>query len=702
MSDIGSQSTIGIESVEWLDAGAGNLTVRVTGRRRRRRAWLGAETRAPAVLTVGADAGRQRFSALPEPPSLAGAAPGTWRLSFSIPGELAPELRDHAFLTLGGVTVALPVPESATADLSGVDSSGADSPAPAPAEPTQDVGPPGDEAGVGDAGAEVRPPSLEIERAWQRADAAERAGAALGDRVDELERTLTQETLRHDLAREQFAGAQARIAALEAALVLAEQQVADAAPVASEPPPAETDRLRVERALRSRRSDAPRVPAEPPAPTSRPAATPLTGGAGLPEPTLVAALRAELGARSGSEAALRARLVQAETRLAARVLLEQRTSTTLRELRAELERLGEALEHERGLRRAAEAEVAEMRGRIGGQRDRSRDVYDAIGEIRGALENLLDGDDDGGDDDIDAPAPGPAGAVTPERLSDALARLRETSPPRESAPEGEPSPAPDPPAVAEVAAFTGSPTAPTLGPALARLAGRDADLAGRLLLDLIGAQHVAYPHPVAYDLMLGPGHGCVQVTVGEGAPVIELSGAGRTREQVGFRVLGGPARLMRLLLAGRLRRLLRVGVARVRGDRRGVLALRALLTLPLDLGQLRRSGMRARPETLLAFVAAAIDPAWTRGERFTVALLTPGAEGEGEAAYLQVLDGRAPLVTRNAPAGRIAVSLSGPPEGLAASLAGERDDGLGFGADISGDVGALTVLRGWIDRARCG
>jgi hypothetical protein len=668
MSDIGSQSTIGIETVEWLDAGAGNLTVRVTGRRRRRRAWLGAETRAPAVLTVDAAGGRQRFSVLPETPSLAGAAPGTWRLSFSVPGELAPELRDHAFLTFGGVTVPLQVPDAAPAGSSGAT-------APVPAEPTPDARAPRDEdaGGADDADSlpedapDVRAPSLEIERAWQRADAAERAGAALGNRVRELERTL------------------------------AERQLADAAPVAPAPPPAETDRLRIEQALRSRRGDAPRVPAEPTAPIPRPRTAPLTGGAGLPEPALITALRAELGARSGSEAALRARLVQAEARLAARVLLEQRTTATLRELRGELERLGEALERERELRQAAEAEVAEMRARIGGEHDRSRDVYDAIGEIRGVLEDLRDTDDA-----TDAPSPAPTGAVTPERLSDALARLRETSPPREPAEAGDP-----PSVVVTPAAGVGAgvavprpPTAPTLGPALRRLARRDADLAGRLLLDLLGAQHVAYPHPVAYDLMLGAGHGCVQVTVGEGAPVIELSGAGRTREQVGFRVLGDPAHLTRLLLAGRLRRLLRVGVARVRGDRRGVVALRALLTLPLDLGQLRRAGMRARPETLLALVAAAIEPVWTRGERFTVALLTPGAGGD--SAYLQVRDGQAPLVTRTAPEGRIAVSLSGDSDRLAASLAGEPDDALRRDAEITGDAGALTVLREWIDRARCG
>jgi hypothetical protein len=67
-----------------------------------------------------------------------------------------------------------------------------------------------------------------------------------------------------------------------------------------------------------------------------------------------------------------------------------------------------------------------------------------------------------------------------------------------------------------------------------------------------------------------------------------------------------------------------------------------------------------------------------------------------------VRDGRAPLVTRTAPEGRIALSLSGPPERLAASLAGERDDDHERDAEISGDAGALTVLREWIDRARCG
>jgi hypothetical protein len=721
MSDLGSQGTVGIDSVEWLDAGAGYLTVRVTGRRRRRRAWQGAENRAPAVLVVEAESGRQRFSAMPEPPSLGGAVPGTWRLSFSIPGELAPDLRSHAFLMLGGVNVPLPVPESAalaapSAPPPANPAPAPANPAPAPAErpappeqstppqpqiPLEPQIPPEPPTPPEPTPARVEPAdtpaaSLEIERAWQRADEAERTGSALGERVSELERMLAQERRQHELASQerdrrdraaQLTGAQA---ARHRDLTL-EQLTA-----------AETNRLRAERSLRSALGGRSRVPAEPtaPAPATAGASAPvppqLTGGAGLPEGDLVTALRSELGARAGAEAGLRARLVAAETRLAARVLLEQRTTTTLRELRSEFERLAEALDRERELRRAAEAQVADMRTQLGGQRERSRDVYDAIVEIRGALGDLRE---PGAED----PAPGGADAVTPERLSDALARLRETSPPRESPDATSVVPAAVVPTSVGAAAVGAvrvapaggrAPGTPTLAPALRRLAGRDADQAGRLLLDLLGAQRAAYPYPVAYDLILGAGHGCVQVTVGSSEPpVVEVTGAARARERVVFRVLGDPAQLTRLLLAGRLRRLLRVGVARVRGDRRGLVALRALLTLPLDLSALLRAGMRARPETLLALAAAAVDPAWTRGERFTMALIAP----TGDSAYLQVRDGRAPLVTRTAPEGRIAVSLTGPGERLAASLAGETD-----GAEISGDAGALGVVREWLQRARCG
>ena len=766
MSDLGSSAAVGIESVEWVDAGAGNLTVRVTGRWRRRRGWGRAEARAPAALVVEADGRRHRFPATPEPPSLANVAPGHWRLSFSLPAELASQLGPHAQLTLGTVTVPLPVPESATRGASppGPDTgrapraspppapfrepAPAPSPAPAPAgdavigpETGQAPGepsfvelprkplpielpggppdpsatapePPGalapgepaaEPAGrAPDAAGPAPPPDdagLEIERAWRRADDAERRADAAQQRMGALEASLAQARRAQEDAA---AAAAAAVSAAEAARELADRRTV--APGGA--PAAEAARLDAEAALRSaRRSDAPpRVPAEPPAAVAGRHGPPRQGGAGLPEPDLVAALRRELGARVSAEAGLRARLVQAETRLAARVLLEQRTTATLRDLRGELDRLGESLGREREARRAAEAETARIRAELGGRRERSLDVIEAIGEIRGALEGLRT-PAEGAEG---AAVPDPAGAVEPERLGDALARLRATQQPRDDAAPG-PSPdappggasmpvastpvAASPAAAASTAAAARPPGAPTLEVALRRLLRSDADQAGRLLLGVLGAQRAAYPHPVAYDLVLGPGRGCVQVTVGEGDPEIVISGAARAREQVAFQVVGDPARIARLLLAGPLRRRLRFGVARVRGDRAGFAALRALRTLPLGLLDLSRDGMRAEPGTLLALVAGMLDPAWTRGERFTIAC----RDEAGRAAWLQIRDGRAPLVTPTAPEGRVSASLSGSEVQLTRALAGAPS-----AAQVGGDPGALAVLREWIDRAQCG
>ena len=105
MSDL--PSALGIEAVELVNEGGRNVTVRVTGRWRRRRP----ELRGQAMLVVETGTVRQRFVAMPEPPSLIGAAPGTWRMSFTVPAELAPQLPGRTFLQLGAMMVPLPVGE---------------------------------------------------------------------------------------------------------------------------------------------------------------------------------------------------------------------------------------------------------------------------------------------------------------------------------------------------------------------------------------------------------------------------------------------------------------------------------------------------------------------------------------------------------------------------------------------------------------
>ena len=854
MSELPGTAAVGIESVEWLDADGGNLTVRITGRWRRRRGWVGAGSRGPTMLVVESGGRRHRFPALPEPPSLAGTPPGMWQLSFSVPAGLAPELGGNAWLAFGTLTVPLPIPESA---VGRADAEPPAAPDAAPREPgvravdPATVGPAPEEPGARavdpapeEPGARAVDPApeepgaraagLEIERAWRRADDAERAAAELATRMRELQDALhreradreriaasladrdrvrraaeqrahAEEAMRHDLARRLASGERRTASAREALGDLAtaedrirelERRLADARRAADEAEQAaaaaiaarvraerargepgshpalgeeraEAERLRLEDVLRSRReSTGARVPAEPPtavAPPPEAAATASSrppvqvGGplpAGLTPSGMVAGLHRELDARASAEAGLRARLVAAETQLAARVLLQQRTTATLRELRAELDGLRETLTRERDRRRAAEAQTARLRRELGGQRERSRDAYDAIGQLRDVLGPVQGGREaPAGAGGRDAPAPGAGGgptgsdagpgdaaqaeAIVPDRLSDALARLREATEPREpgpgpaqppggatpapgpgpAPPSGGATPAPGPGPASPPGGATPAPGAavssvagvgrPTLEPAFRRLAAHDADLAGRLLLDLLPCQWVAYPHPIAYDLVLGPGRGCVQVTVGAGAAHVELQGAARTREQVDVRIVGDPGRLARLLTVGPLRRLLRFGIARVRGRRGthrlgwrgddGVDAIRALLALPLDLTGLRAAGMRPEPETLLALVAAMIDPAWTRGERFTLAHV----DEQARTVYLQVRDGEPPRVSRTAPEGRVATEASGSATALAVALSGSQP-AWERSVTVRGDSGPPALLTDWVKRAQSG
>jgi hypothetical protein len=191
----------------------------------------------------------------------------------------------------------------------------------------------------------------------------------------------------------------------------------------------------------------------------------------------------------------------------------------------------------------------------------------------------------------------------------------------------------------------------------------------------------------------------VQVTAGDRGVSVERASGARGQEQVVFQIVGDPARLARLFTAGPLRRLLRIGVARVRGRREGVDVLRALLALPLDLGALLGAGVALDSETLFTLLAAMIDPAWTRGERFTVS----HTDERGHAVFLQVRDGQAPIVSLEPPPGRVATELSGPVASLWQLFAdGGSQAQAGAGLSLSGDQGPLALVRTWANRAQSG
>jgi hypothetical protein len=298
------------------------------------------------------------------------------------------------------------------------------------------------------------------------------------------------------------------------------------------------------------------------------------------------------------------------------------------------------------------------------------------------------------------PSPSPPtltpGPIQADQLSAALTRLRQTTPPAPEEPvtEGTVSVEPDTPEPPE------RPAKPWLGKAFRTLSARDPSQAGRLLLALLPAQRVADPQPVAYDLVLGD-LACARVTVSSTGAQIDLGDAPRPPAEVDFQLVGDLASIARLLAAGpvarRIGRLLfRHRLARVRGDRDRLAALESLIDTPLTMGRLRAAGVRLDPLLAMTVAGLMIEPAWTAGERFTIAHRDRGAPAPD--AYLHIRDGRAPLAAEAPPHGPVATTIECRADDLIVVLAGAHVASVA----ISGDDRPVALIRQWLDRAQCG
>ena len=374
----GAQPALAIDGVEWLAMADNVLTVVVTGRWRRRASWRGRP-----VLVVEAHGRHHRFRAIPDPPSVAGATPGTWRMSFSVPADLAPSLGGHAWLQLGAVVVPLPgvieagarPPEAAgeprheRGGQPPAESWGGPEPRPA-VEPTTQAEPP-EPASEGE---QPQPPAAEAgrervgEEPTLRAESVIAAAADLSQRIEQLERDRRAAEQRAHQEHARWLGLEERQAVLHPQLASAQARV---------------------RELEHQLTEARKTP-----------------------------LRPELS----TEIAIARGVLRATTRPRA---LDTSAAALAR---AQLDR-------ERAMVALAETDrTAELERKLGDHMRRAEQLYEVIDELRAVLDGIR-----GVDDSELGDVAGEAGisGVEAVRLDAALARLRESIPPFEdtSAPE---------------------------------------------------------------------------------------------------------------------------------------------------------------------------------------------------------------------------------------------------------------------------
>ena len=159
--------------------------------------------------------------------------------------------------------------------------------------------------------------------------------------------------------------------------------------------------------------------------------------------------------------------------------------------------------------------------------------------------------------------------------------------------------------------------------------------------------------------------------------------------------VGGPVAVLAPLVAGGAGR--RLPGARIFGRKRRLKPVLKARREPLTLAELAGIGLVIDPGLVLKALATAMDPAWTRGQRFSVVYEVSGASPGTH--HVTVADG-APVVTgtgRPAESPAATVTL-GRVSFL--SLLARVAPPAGEPAFAAGDLGAVQMLCRWTDRVQ--
>jgi hypothetical protein len=226
--------------------------------------------------------------------------------------------------------------------------------------------------------------------------------------------------------------------------------------------------------------------------------------------------------------------------------------------------------------------------------------------------------------------------------------------------------------------------------ALRRLHEEDPPAAARLAIALLPVLGRRVSKPGTIDVSLA-GSGTYRVRTGPmGAPVEPGAGGGAE-----VTVHGDVAALAPLLAGGSGRRL---EGARVEGRRSRLRRALRAMRRPVGLTEAGAAGAPLDPELVLAALANAIDPAWTKGHRFTVAFVIAG--DDERAWHVRVADGAAPAVAEGLPGEGATATLEADPAALQALLGGDTPHPVSGDPRVTGNPHAMTLLGEWMDRAQ--
>ena len=230
-----------------------------------------------------------------------------------------------------------------------------------------------------------------------------------------------------------------------------------------------------------------------------------------------------------------------------------------------------------------------------------------------------------------------------------------------------------------------------------RLAHDDPTAGARLLLALAPALRAVADRPLDFDLTIR-GSGTYAITLDASGTAVRPLRRPRGRREVAFHATAGAATLAEVLAGVRKRIGRWQGSVRVTGSRGEAVALAGRLsTARLSLADAVGAGADLPPDLVFAAFPYAIDPAWTRGHRFTVAQEI--TDLPGAAFVIAAHDGAPVTVSRTPPAGGADATVTMTRATFAALLLGTPAIGERRPV-VRGNRAAVAALKGWTDRAQ--